>query len=46
MTAEDELVRQHHQLNGHASEQTLEDSGGHGSLECCGPRGLKESDTT
>ena len=42
-TAEDEMVRQHHQLNGHESEQTL---GGQGSLACCSPRGLKESDTT
>ena len=40
---ENEMVRQHHQLNGHESEQTL---GGQGSLACCSPRGLKESDTT
>ena len=36
----------HHQLNGHEFEQTLEDSGGQGSLACCSPWGLKESDTT
>ena len=28
--AEDEMVRQHHQLNGHESEQTLGDSEGQG----------------
>ena len=28
--AEDELVRYHHQLNGHESEQTLGDSEGQG----------------
>ena len=31
---EDEMVRQHHQLNGNASEQTLGDSGGQRSLAC------------
>ena len=30
--AEDEMVRQHHPLNGHEFEQTLEDSGGQRSL--------------
>ena len=30
--AEDEMVRQHHKLNGHESEQTLGDSGGERSL--------------
>ena len=43
---EDEMVIQHHQLNGHESEQTLGDSEGQGSLVCCSPWGLKESDTT
>ena len=33
-TAEDEMVRQHHWLNGHGSEQTLGDSGGQRSLTC------------
>ena len=33
--AEDEMVRQHHQLNGHESEQTPGDSGGLRSLMCC-----------
>ena len=35
--AEDEMVKQHHQLNGHEFEQTLGDSEGHGSLACCSP---------
>ena len=29
---EDEMVRQHHQLNGHEFEQSLGDSGGQRSL--------------
>ena len=33
-----------HQLNGHGSEQTPGDSEGQGSLACCGPWGLEESD--
>ena len=44
--AEDEMVRQHHWLNSHKSEQTLGDSEGQGSLVCCSPWGRKESDTT
>ena len=32
--AEDEMVGWHHQLNGHESEETLEDSGGQRSLVC------------
>ena len=43
---EDETVGWHHQLNGHDFKQTAENSGGPGSLACCSPRGLKESDTT
>ena len=39
------MVGWHHWLNGHESEQTLGDSG-LGSLESCGPWGLKESDLT
>ena len=35
--AEDGIVRQHHQLNGHESEQTLGESGGQRSLACYGP---------
>ena len=42
----DEMVGRHHQLNGHEFEQTLGDSEGWGSLECCSPWGCKELDTT
>ena len=31
---EDEMVRWHHQFNGHESEQTLGDSEGQGGLVC------------
>ena len=34
---EDEMVEQHHQLNGHEFEQTLGDGEGQGSLVCCSP---------
>ena len=34
---EDEMVGWHHQLNGHGFEQTLWDSEGQASLECCRP---------
>ena len=44
--AKDEMVGQHHRLNGHELGQTLEDSGGRGSLVCCRPCGRKESDMT
>ena len=44
--AEDEMVSQHHLLNGHESEEILGDSGGQRSLVCCSPRGCKEPDTT
>ena len=44
--AEDEMVREHHQFNGHESKQTLGDSEGQGSLVCCSPWGHKESDRT
>ena len=44
--AENEMVRQHHQLSGYEFEQTLGDSGGQRSLEYYSPWGLKESDTT
>ena len=43
---EDEMVVWHHLLNGHEFEQALGESKGQGSLACCSPRGLKESDTT
>ena len=44
--AEDEMVRYHHGLNGHESEQNLEESEGQGSLACCSPWGCKEVDMT
>ena len=40
------MVGWHHQLNGHKFEQTLGDSEGQGSLECCSPWGHKVSDNT
>ena len=43
---ESEMVGWHHQLNGHEAEQVLGDGEEQGSLECCSPRGLKESDTS
>ena len=39
MATEDEMVRWHHLLNGHESEQILGDSEGQGNLACCSPRG-------
>ena len=42
----DEMGGWHHQLNGHALEQTPGGSEGQGSLVCCSSWGLKESDTT
>ena len=43
---EDEMVGWHHQLNGHEFEQALGVGDGHGSLACCSPWVLKESDKT
>ena len=43
---ENEIVRWHRQLNGHAFEQIPRDSRGQGRLACCSPWGHKESDTT
>ena len=40
------MVGWHHQLDGHAFEQTLEVGDGHRSLASCSPWGCKESDTT
>ena len=45
-TTEDEMVRWHHQLNGHEFEQVLGDGEEQGSLACCSPWGCKESDMT
>ena len=43
---EDKMVGWHHWLNGHEFEQTPGDSEGQGSLACCSPWRLKESDRT
>ena len=43
---EDEMVRWHHQLNGHELKQTLGNSEGQGSLACCSPWGCKELNMT
>ena len=43
---EDEMVRLHHQLNGHEFEEILKDSEGQGSLACCSSQGLKELDVS
>ena len=34
---EDEIVRQHHQLDGHEFEQALRAGDGQESLACCSP---------
>ena len=39
--AADEMVRQHHQLNGYEFEPTPGDSEGQGRLACCNPWGFK-----
>ena len=43
---EDEMVGWHHRLNGHEFGQALGDGEGQGSLVCCSPWSLKESDMT
>ena len=43
-SVEDEMVIQHHQLNGHAFKQTLGDSEGQGSLRRCSLWNLREPD--
>ena len=40
------MVGWHNQLNGHESEQAPGVGDGLGSLVCCSPWGLKESDTS
>ena len=40
------MVECHHRHNGHEFEQVLGTGDGQGSLTCCSPWGLKESDTT
>ena len=37
---------EHHRFNGHEFEQAPGDCEGQGSLACCSPWGLKESDMT
>ena len=44
--AEDEMVGQHHRLNGHELEQTPGDIEGQRRLACCSPWGRRESDMT
>ena len=43
---ENEMVAQHHGLNGYEFEQTQGDSEAQGNLTCCSPWGHKESDMT
>ena len=43
---EDKMIRCHHRLDGHESEQAPRVSDGQGSLACCSPWGHKASDTT
>ena len=43
---EDEMAGWHYQLDGHEFEQASGVGDGQRSLECCSPRGHKESDTT
>ena len=43
---EDAMVGWHHQLDGHEFEQALGVGEGLGSLACCSPWGLKDSNTT
>ena len=45
-TTEDEMVRWHHQLDGHEFEQTLGVGDGQGDLIYYSPLGHKESNTT
>ena len=42
---EDQIVRWYDRLNGHEFEQTVEDSGGQGSVTCWDPWSHKVSDT-
>ena len=43
---EDEMIRQHHQLDGYEFQQALGVGDGQGGLACCDSWGRKESDTT
>ena len=44
--SEDQMVGWYHWLDGHEFEQAPGVGDGHGSLACCSPWGLKESDMT
>ena len=44
--SEDEVDGWHNQLNGHEFEQASGVGDGQGSLACCSPCALRESDTT
>ena len=46
MAIEDEVVKCHHQLNGHEFEQVPGVGDGQGILVCYSPGGFKESDMT
>ena len=43
---ENEMAGRQHRINGHEFEQIPGDGKGQGSLVCCSPWGLKESDMT
>ena len=43
---ENEIIACHHRLHGHEFEQVLGDDEEQGSLACCSPLGLMESDMT
>ena len=43
---QDQMVGWHHQLDGHEFEPSLGVGDGQGSLACCSPWDLKESDVT
>ena len=43
---EDEMVAWHYRLEEHEFEQAPGDGDGQGSLACCSPWDLQESDTT
>ena len=43
---EDDMVRWHNRLNGHAFEQASGIGDGQGRLACCSPWGRKELDMT
>ena len=43
---EDEMVGEHHRLNGHEFESSPGVGGEQGGLVCCSPQGCKESDMT